>query len=200
MTGKVGALLLLALLAAACGPGGGEEPPTYWTVPDFTLVNQAADTVRAAHLDGAPWVASFVFTSCQGVCPGITARMASLRDTLAARGLLGSRVRLVSVSVDPARDTAAALRAYAERFGGAEPGRWDFLTGSPPERVRDLVQRGFHLTATLPDSAADGESYQVNHSPRVLLVDARRRVRGAYDATLPASFDSLRADLEVLLE
>lgn len=190
----------LALLGSACGGrASGEEPPVLWEAPDFRLVDQTGDTLRTADLEGTAWVAHFFFTSREGVCPMTTGRVAGLRDSLAADGLLGGKVRLVSLSVDPARDTIAALREYAARFGGAPPSEWAFLTGSSPEAVRRLLQDGFKVTASGPSASDTATNYQVNHSPRLELVDHEGRVRGTYDATEPGAIDSLRADLEAIL-
>lgn len=204
--GRLGRVLLLCagvallLYAATCRPSGGTDLPELWRVPGFELVDQTGDTLRAAELEGEVWATSFVFTSCRGICPAISAGLASIRDSLAADGLLGTRARLVSVSVDPARDTVAALRRYAEKFGGSPPDRWAFLTGSPPDRVRSLIQRAFKVTAMLPDSARASASggYRVDHAPTLLLVDRDRRVRGIYNARDPGAFDSLQADLRAL--
>lgn len=198
------AVLLLAaapaVLGSACGgQGGGEELPVLWEAPDFALVDQTGDTLRTADLEGTAWVAHFFFTSCEGVCPMTTSRMQGLRDSLSADGLLGREVRLVSISVDPARDTVAALREYAARFGGAPPSEWAFLTGSSPEAVHRLLQQGFKVTASPPSASDTATHYQVNHSPRLELVDPEGRVRGTYDATDPGAIDSLRADLEGIL-
>lgn len=181
--------------------GGGSELPVYWPAPDFSLVDQNGQPFEKADLGGQVWVASFIFTHCESVCPLISARMAELRDELRAEGLLGSRVRLVSITVDPARDTPAVLRRYAERFGGSPPGSWAFLTGEPPSAVRSLVQEGFRVTAMLPrDAPAEGAGYQVSHSPRVVLVDRDGRVRATYVATEPDAFDRLLVDVRALAE
>jgi protein SCO1/2 len=163
------------------GPDGADLP-SYWDVPEFALVNQQGDTVRSGDLAGQVWIASFVFTNCTDICPVISGRLARVRDTLAAEGLLGEEVRLVSISVDPARDTPAVLLEYARRFGGSPPSEWAFLTGTPPEAVRALVQQGFRVTALDP-AMEHGMAYQVEHSPRILVVDRQGRVRGAHDVT-----------------
>lgn len=211
---RVTALFAAALLAGtvACG---SPDLPVYWEAPEFSLVDQEGDTLRASELRGSPWVASFIFTNCTGVCPLISARMALLRDRLAEEDRLGGDVRLVSFSVDPARDTPEALLAYARGFGGSAPDEWAFLTGTPPGDVRALIQEGFRLSAGAPptdsaihatgDSATDHESargedadYQVLHSPRLLLVDARGRVRGTYDSREDDVVDRILADLDRL--
>lgn len=191
----------LWLLASACGgPPDGDGLPVLWEAPDFALVDQRGDTLRTADLQGTAWVAHFFFTSCEGVCPATTARMAGLRDSLAADGRLGNEVRLVSISVDPARDTVAALRAYAARFGGSPPSEWAFLTGASPEAVRRLLQEGFRVTAGPAPAEPDADAaYQVNHSPRLELIDPEGRIRATYDATDPGAIEQLRSDLGKVL-
>lgn len=195
-------VLAAGLLVIGCGGDGDPDRDlaVLWPAPEFALVDQEGDSLRAADLRGDVWVASFVFTNCTGVCPLITARMARLRDSLAADGLLGEEVRLVSFSVDPARDTPEALRDYADRFDAGPPPGWAFLTGSPPERVRDMIQEGFKLTAVaMPAGPADTlAGYQVSHSPRLVLVDREGRVRGTYEATDPVAVDSLLGDVRRL--
>lgn len=219
MAAGIAALLAVAVVVVLADGSADRDPaalPTYWQAPTFALVQQDGDTLRSGDLLGHPWVASFVFTSCTGVCPLITTRMAQLRDSLETQGHLGHEVRLVSFSVDPARDTPPALQEYAARFGGSPPEDWAFLTGSPPEAVRTLIQEGFRLTALAPDDAPGEESassqderpaseaergaggYQVSHSPRVLLLDERGLVRGIYQGTDPEMPDEILEDLRRL--
>lgn len=202
-------LTLIALVLAGAviamwnvvGASRRAKLPVYWPAPEFALVNQVGDTVRTRDLDGTVWVVSFIFTNCTGVCPLITARMALLRDSLASAGLLGRKVRLVSITVDPARDTPEVLARYAETFGGSPPDEWAFLTGTPPEAVRQLIQEGFRVSAVLDEARADPTmNYQVQHSPRIMLVDRSGRVRGTYDATDADALDRATADLGALVE
>lgn len=193
------AVLALVLLGSACGDrGDGEELPVLWEAPDFGLVDQADDTLRTGDLEGTAWVAHFFFSRCEGVCPTTTARMGTLRDSLAADGLLGDEVRLVSISVDPARDSAPVLREYAVRYGDPPPSDWAFLTGSSPDSMRRMLEEGFKVTASPPpaDTTAD---YQVNHSPRLELVDPDGRVRATYDATEPDAIRDLLVDLRTVV-
>jgi len=176
--------------------------PVYWPAPEFALIDQDGNTLRRADLQWRVWLASFIFTNCTDFCPRVTQEMARLRDSLQALGLLGQKVRLVSFSVDPARDTPEILRAYAAKFGGSPASQWAFLTGSPPERVLRMIEEGFHLTARLmPAGPADTiAGYQVMHSMRIALVDRQGRVRGTYQATETAALESLRADLRRLVK
>lgn len=78
-------------------------------------------------------------------------------------------VRLVSFTVDPARDTPPVLDAYAKHFL-APPGRWFFLTGEPG-RLDHLGLNVFHL------NRVDGS---LDHSTRFTLIDRKGRIRGYY--------------------
>ncbi|HLL14438.1 MAG TPA: SCO family protein [Pyrinomonadaceae bacterium] len=68
---------------------------------------------------------NFLFTTCKGACPPMTANLAKVQQQLGEH--LGREVVMLSFSVDPETDTPAALKKYAESFK-ARPG-WYFLTG-----------------------------------------------------------------------
>ena len=176
--------------------------PVYWPSPEFALVDQDGDTVRRADFGGMVWLASFIFTHCTDFCPRVTQEMEALRDSLRAQRLLGRRVRLVSFSVDPARDTPELLHAYAAKFGASPASEWAFLTGTPPDRVLRMIEEGFHLTARLmPAGPADTlAGYQVMHAIRIALIDQQGRVRGTYQATEIEAIQRLRADLHRLVK
>lgn len=184
------------------------SPPAYWTVPDFALDDHVGGKLSATDLAGSVWLASFVYTRCPDFCPLVTQRMAQLRDTLAADGLLGTRVRMVSITVDPAHDTPEVLREYAAAFDGLDPAEWVFLSGEP-EVVRALIEEGFRLpasvagghdpTAASHDHGAATGDYTVLHSDRIALIDSSGRVRGFYSATDPVDQDRLEHHLRAVL-
>ena len=102
-------------------------------------------------------VIDFVYTTCTTTCPVQSALFATLQRRLGER--VGRDVALVTVTVDPVRDTPPRLKELAERFG-AQAG-WTFLTGSPP--AVEEVLRAFDVYT--PSFA--------NHPPAVLVGDAR---------------------------
>jgi protein SCO1/2 len=190
-------LLVVALVAVAAAaamqwirrPG---EPPVLGRVPDFSLVNRDGATVRLADLAGAPWIADFVFTRCNGSCPLMSLRMQRLDRELPAD--LG--VRLVSISVDPDYDTPQVLQAYAESFSA--PGRWLFLTGDK-EKVYGLIQKGFMLALDpSPPPGPGTEKEPIIHSTRFVLVDGRGQIRGYYGAFDEEAMARLVQDLRAL--
>jgi cytochrome oxidase Cu insertion factor (SCO1/SenC/PrrC family) len=113
--------------------------PIYGSVPDFALTDQHGRLVRRADLEGKVWIASFIFTNCPEECPLMTAEMAQFQSDLANI----PDFRLVSISIDPERDTPSVLSQYADRFK-ADSERWLFLTGDKRAIYR-LAREGFRL-------------------------------------------------------
>ena len=168
--------------------------PVLGRIPDFALVDSNGQPLSQAQLAGGLWIADFIFTKCPGICPVLSAQMAKLQRALPREA---SALRLVSFSVDPANDTPAALRAYAERFG-AEPGRWLFVTGNR-DALHTLIGDGFHLAvAERAESAnTDGEGL-ITHSDRFVLVDRDLQIRGYYHGTDQESVQQLLRDINEL--
>lgn len=184
------ALVLLASLAADPGPNASRLP-VIRTTPDFTLTTQAEEPLHWEDLRGKVVLVSFVFTTCSGSCPATTHRMSQVAQALAAKGLLkDQRLRLLSITLDPARDTPEALRKYMKAYD-ADPGCWTFLTG-PREQV-EKVHAAWGMWAR------PGANGQLDHPSRVFLVDGRGRVREIYnlDFFKPAW---VLEDVQLLLE
>ena len=105
---------------------------------DLALVDQEGSEVRFVSdvIGNNIVVMDFVYTSCTTVCPVLSALFGQVQERLG--GQLGDGVVLVSVSVDPTRDTPQRLKAYAARHK-ARPG-WIWLTG--PKTTMDDVLDG----------------------------------------------------------
>ncbi|MBB6429414.1 SCO family protein [Algisphaera agarilytica] len=170
-----------------------EALPELWPAPDFTLTNQAGETVTRDDLLGQVWAADFFFTSCPGICPMLSANMQGLNADLADHPKR-SDLRLVSFSLDPEHDTVEVLAEYSEAIE-APPSDWLFLTGQR-QAIWDLSINGFKLEVQdTPDDPAN----PILHSGKVVLVDRQGMVRGYYDGLLPEGIKQLQADLELLL-
>lgn len=140
-------LAVVAVVAFWLTRHADPAPPALYPAPDFQLVDQSGAPFSSEALEGRIWVASFIYTTCPDICPIITARLATLADSLAAEGLLGDDVHLVTFTVDPERDTPAVLREYAERQGVAGRPGWSFVTGDPDD-VHPLIREGFFIGAS----------------------------------------------------
>jgi protein SCO1/2 len=172
------ALVFLVPLARTFARGAPPPLPTLWIMPEWRLTDQRGRLFGSAELRGRVYVANFIFTTCTWSCPRLTSRMAVLQSRVRH---LGPAVHLVSVSVDPTNDTPARLLAYATRYH-ADESRWTFVTG-PEDTVLRAVSDGFRVGVVMPRRGPAGEFNPVElaHSNRFALVDARGRMRGAYD-------------------
>ena len=186
-------VLLLAMAGVRAGvlsqAQGSSAANDFGAAPAFTLTDQLERPVSSDMFQGKVVVANFIYTSCTDICPLLSTQMQALQERLRQENLLGGQVQLLSFSVDPARDTPAVLRKYAERHK-ADPDAWRFLTG-PEETVKPLIVDGFHLgVQALPPptampgghthEAASGD-YEVMHSGRFVLIDQQGQIRTYYD-------------------
>lgn len=128
-------------------------------VPDETLVDQDGHPVRIRELFADRVVAiNFVFTTCTTICSPMSAIFGRLQSALGPA--MERKVRLVSISLDPATDTPEKLREYADRFD--RRAGWTFLTG-PPDHVARVLRglggqplvREEHRPLTLIGSASE---------------------------------------------
>jgi protein SCO1/2 len=134
-------------------------PEVRVTLQDKILVTQDGESVRFARdvIGEHIVVMDFVYTTCTTICPVLSAVFGQLQDELG--DALGTDVRLVSVSVDPGRDTPERLKRYGAKVG-ARPG-WTWLTGQ--KSSVDEVLRG--VGAYTPDFE--------DHPSMVLVGDPR---------------------------
>lgn len=192
--------------------GTSEERPleglkVFATVPDFSLIERSGKRVSLTGLVGRVWIANFIYTHCPDTCPLQSAQMARLQKDLAAERDL----QLISITVDPERDTPAVLSEYAERFG-ADPDKWLFLTGEKKAIYR-LAQEGFRLSAVDPGEGVQSWLFAVPpvmahhgqvgktflHSSRFVLVDRHARIRGYYQFNDVEAMGRLVKDVRTLL-
>jgi protein SCO1/2 len=123
---------------------------------------------------------SFMYTSCADArgCPLAYQVLHTVRHRVDERPELRDRVRLVSLSFDPARDTPARLRAYAN---GAPPNgvEWAFLTTESPRALLPLLD-GFGQDVRLELDARGRPAGPLAHVLKVFLIDPAGVVREIY--------------------
>jgi protein SCO1 len=169
-------LLTLSLHAAAHpikDPAASSRLALIQSAPHWLLTDQDSKQARSSDFDGSVLLVSFVFTTCTGSCPATTARMGKVQEALRARGYFKNhRVHLLSITLDPERDTPKKLHLYSEIYD-ADPKNWTFLTG-PKDKVAKVIA-GFGMWART------GSNGQLDHPSRIFLVDRRGRVREIYN-------------------
>lgn len=138
-------------------------------VPDFKLVDQDGKPFHFKDSRGKLVLVTFIFTTCPDVCPLLTAKFAAIQRTLDQRQF--KNYLLLSITTDPERDSAAALKRYAGNFK-ADFSRWSFLTGARAELVK--VWKIFRVNVTQTQSG------DVNHTSLTTLIDRQGNRRVDY--------------------
>lgn len=179
--------------------GASEERPleglrAFGAVPAFSLLERNRRRIDLRDLIGKVWITNFFYTHCPDTCPIQSAQMRELQAEFKNE----RELRLVSITVDPERDTAEVLSSYADRFG-ADPEVWFFLTGEA-QAIHRLAQEGFRLgAAEIPHEKREASGATHTHSPRFVLIDRKAEIRGYYAGTDGEAMARLRRDVRILL-
>lgn len=176
---------------------GSYELPPIQRVADRVLLGSDARPAKLLGLaPGQLAVVSFTYLGCSDPngCPLALATLVRLDRALAARPELLRRVRIVSVSFDPARDRPADLARLRE--GLAPRADWRFLTAADPEALAPVLAEFGQSVDVLP---AEGQApAALGHVLKVFLVDAQGRVRNIYSTGF-LDHRLLLRDVETLL-
>ena len=189
---RAAALLSLALALAGCDRLVGNDGPVRNVAGlvhplEFAMTDDTGRAVRASDFRGEPVLVYFGFTHCPDVCPTTLARLSQAARVAGPRNL-----RILFVTVDPARDTPEQLAAYARAFGPR-------VTGLRPseDELEDLARR-YRVSYSRGKPDANGE-YEVMHSSGVFAFDAEGHARllilpGASEADIEAALGRLGPD------
>ena len=152
----------------------------------FALVDQFGHSRTDRDFRGHYLLLYFGYTYCPDVCPTTLAVMAKI---LANLGGKAERITPVFITVDPARDTPAVLKAYLAVFGS----RFVGLTGTPAQIAKVAHEyRVYYARHPLP-----GGTYSVDHSSAIYLIDPGGKFAKAYDGDAGAA--PIVKDLQSLL-
>jgi protein SCO1/2 len=168
-------VVIFVVLAAVAGACAGEMPSEAPRAAagersifdlDLELVDQAARTLTLADLGEHVTVAAMIYSTCTSVCPRITEDMKALEANLPdpSRG----DIRFALFSIDPGRDTPAALRQFAADHQ-LDTTRWRLMAASE-DGVRDLA-------AVLGVRYAPEPDGEFAHSAMIFVIDRRGVVR-----------------------
>ena len=173
-----GSALVLALGLLGCQPD--MEVLDDLDDASYTLLTHDSTTVTFPDdYEGDILVVGYVYTMCPDICPMTTANMKNVRDQLESR----DDVRFITVTFDPKRDTPQRLREYRAAYK-LDDTSWDFLTGDSTTINRFMERMDVrHRVVTSdgrPASSDTLESYFVDHTDQVNLLDDDGRIRAEY--------------------
>jgi protein SCO1/2 len=177
---------------------GIEISDTVWhSVKNIQLENQLGKKISLSDLDGKILVVDFFFTHCGSICPKLTANMKRLQQTIKLqdkRKLVDTPyVQFLSFTVDPERDSATALKKYADKYN-VNHDTWWMLTGDK----RTIYDFGmYEVKLGVPDSASVDSNFI--HSEYFVLLDRDRVVRGYYNGLDSTALNKLSEDIVFLM-
>ncbi|MBM7663205.1 protein SCO1/2 [Bacillus mesophilus] len=185
----MGLFFSLLLIVSGCGGNGLEVPSDATTVENFTFTNQNGEEYGLEQLKGKVWVADFIFTNCDTVCPPLTANMSKLQDMAKEKGL---EVEFVSFSVDPENDTPEKLLTFGEQFD-ADFTNWNFLTGYSQSDIEAFAPKSFAAIVQKPKS-----DDQVIHGLRFYIVNQDGIVVSSYNGLENPPYEQMLDDISKL--
>lgn len=142
--------------------------------PGFALRNASGEPVRLEDFRGKVVVLHFVYASCPDVCPLHAEKIAEVQE-MVNQTPTKAQVQFVSITTDPANDTAEVLRDYGPAHG-LDPANWTFLTTraeQPEDATRRLAEAYGHKFAET------GEGTQV-HGVVTHVIDKQGRWRANF--------------------
>jgi len=160
-----GLAVFLAVFLYATGQlTGGRAPAVSAIGGPFQLVDQNGKQVTDQDLKGKPTLIFFGYTHCPDVCP---TTLFEVSEVLRALGPDADRMAAYFITVDPERDTQAAMKDYLSSF---DP-HLRALTGD--RAAIDVAEKGYRVYAKkIP---TDGGDYTMDHTALVYLMDKQGR-------------------------
>ncbi len=148
--------------ASCCGPLANPGQ-------NFTLAATSGDSFTREDFQGTPSLVFFGYTFCPDVCPTTLAEATAWR---AAAGLSPEQLRIVFVTVDPARDTLDVLGNYLSAFDPSVVG----LVGDDQET--QAIKAAFGAYGERAEGDPNDPNYLVNHTASLFLIDKDGNFQG----------------------
>ena len=158
-------LLILAAPLAACGKA--EEPPLAGAAigGPFSLVDQNGRAVSDKDFAGKYRIVYFGYTHCPDVCPTDLATISQALSSFEKKDpSRAAKVQPIFVTVDPERDTPAAMKEYLRAFHPRLIG----LTGTPAQ-IADAAKK--FVVYSHKGDVQPGGGYAMDHSRQIVLQD-----------------------------
>ena len=161
-------MLLFCLATVALADPSGSTLKVGQKVPDFTLTNQYSKQVSLSDFKGKVVLITFLYTQCPfpEKCPMLAQKLGKTRDLLDQVENAKDKFQVISITLDPKRDTPEALKKYAQ--GQDEnASNWTFLTGkaSDVNKVASLFGVIYYT-----------EKGVIDHNLRTIVLDGNQKL------------------------
>jgi cytochrome oxidase Cu insertion factor (SCO1/SenC/PrrC family) len=154
------------------------ELPVLATIKgDLEAVERSGRAVRFSDLRGQVIVAAYLYTQCPHGCAAVTAQLQKLNQEF--NGHPG--FHMLSVAIQPERDSTTLLKAYADAVGATEKSPWWFITGDRGKLWSFMTDEvGMTAAKPIPKEERITPDDEFEHDLRIVLIDGQGRVRGYY--------------------
>ncbi|HEX3162392.1 MAG TPA: SCO family protein [Pseudolabrys sp.] len=159
-----GLVVFTGVFLYATGNLGSNSPGTSAIGGPFKLVDQNGASVTDADIKGRPFLVFFGYTHCPDICP---ATLFEVSEVMRALGKDADRTGALFITVDPERDTPAAMKDYLSSFDS-------HLRGATGDRAAiDAAEKAYRVYAKkVPTTNGD---YSMDHTALVYLMDKQGR-------------------------
>lgn len=185
-------VLLSAIILAGCN-SNNFKAETDWEVEPFEHDSHKGEEISLDSLKGNVWLATFIFTSCDTVCPPMTFNLTEVQDELVAQGV--EDYNIVAFSVDPEVDSPEVLADYLAKYNVPDESKWHLLTGYDQGYLSQFAKNSFK--AIVQD---DPNTNQVIHYTNFYLVDQDGVVVKSYPGVSDVQVDEIASDMKALIE
>jgi len=165
--------------------------PPISRVEPFSFTNQDGKPFTSEDMLGKVAVVNYFFTTCTSVCPRMNNNLKPVYEGLKDN----PNVLFLSFTSDPARDSAARLKHYADSMG-VNTSKWIFLTGRK-DSLYKAARYSFKIDD--PDNFVGNDSVDFLHTQFVALVNRKGEVVKIYDGIKPSELKSMDDDIKILL-
>jgi protein SCO1/2 len=178
------------------GTGNDATPPTindlsdFGKAPNFTATNVNGTPFTFSSLNGKVRVVTFFYTHCPGPCPMLAGQMEQVQNYLKTEGVLGNKVDLVSVTLDPIHDTLPVIRKWANQFN-PDFQSWYFVRPNPNQLPQILK------AWDIEKSAVPGTPY-FNHTIILEIVNQKGTIMAEYAGDNP-SLPQVEKDINTII-
>ena len=159
-------------------------------IKSFEFLNQNGEIISEKDYEGFIYVADFFFTTCPSICPIMTDNMVKIQNYVKDK----KKVKLLSFSVTPEIDSVPVLKEYSINKGVNDK-YWNLLTGDK-SKIYSLARKSFLVVKENGKST----SHDMIHTESFVLVDREKRIRGFYDGTDDKDIQTLKKDIDILIE
>ena len=199
-------LILISILLFSCEPRSialpyynSEDLTPKWISPDqvnhqilsFNFINQYGENISEDTFKNKIYIANFIFTTCNGICPDMTSNMSLIQTEFK----LDPEILLLSHSVSPKIDTVSVLKTFADSYSAIKD-KWHIITGNRTE-IYTLARKSYFADE---DLGIKKNTQDFLHTENFFLVDKNKQIRGVYNGTLPADTKRLIQDIKTLKE